>query len=196
MPRLTKDEIDRNVLRPKFGDKAITTGHVAGVRICFHEFVVIIPDTEQVFCRTCKEEIDAFHVLRKLARVWDNVTYAQRELEELHRRAEEAKREAANARNRIRGAIKRAPESKAEHYRAELVRRLDAANNQGEWWGMPEFVQGDARPSFTITVNLRTLDDLAEFAKRLGMRLTPKTDSIWFPAEDLDAPSDWEYVEA
>lgn len=132
MPRLTKDEIDRNVLRPKFGDKAITTGHVAGVRICFHEFVVIIPDTEQVFCRTCKEEIDAFHVLRKLARVWDNVTYAQRELEELHRRAEEAKREAANARNRIRGAIKRAPESKAEHYRAELVRRLDAANNQGE----------------------------------------------------------------
>lgn len=61
---------------------------------------------------------------------------------------------------------------------------------------MPEFVQGDARPSFTITVNLRTLDDLAEFAKRLGMRLTPKTDSIWFPAEDLDAPSDWEYVEA
>src|SRR4051812_10377773 len=121
MPKLTKEGVDAHVLRPKFGDKAVTRGHVAGVIACRHQFVTIFEQTQQVFCRNCKEEVDAFLVLQALARVWEHVTYAEREAEELERRAVEAKREADNARSRTRGAIKKAPDSRAEHYFAELL---------------------------------------------------------------------------
>ena len=58
-----------------------------------------------------------------------------------------------------------------------------------EWWGMPSFEMGDATPQQSIKVNFQTWDDAVEFAKRLEIDITPKTDSMWFPKQDTTAPS-------
>ena len=47
--------------------------------------------------------------------------------------------------------------------------------------GMPEFVQPKQRPFSKITVRFETEEDLQEFAKLIGQKLTPKTRSIWHP---------------
>lgn len=52
---------------------------------------------------------------------------------------------------------------------------------QSEWWGMPEFSHGDASPQYRINVNFMTLDDLHEFAEKLGVPVNAKSDSCWFP---------------
>lgn len=63
------------------------------------------------------------------------------------------------------------------------------------WWGMPSFVLGDARPLYRITVNFFSVDAVQEFAQRLGVAATASTDSVTFPPERLDKPSDWEYID-
>jgi len=50
-----------------------------------------------------------------------------------------------------------------------------------EWRGMPEFVRLDLEPFQKIIVNFKSREDVAEFAKLVGQRLTSETDSIWFP---------------
>ena len=65
---------------------------------------------------------------------------------------------------------------------------------QDEWWGMPAFDMGDARPAHRVTVNFMTREDLREFAERLGVKLSTKTDSMWYPEQTLDQPKEWEYV--
>jgi len=50
-----------------------------------------------------------------------------------------------------------------------------------EWKGMPEFVRLDLEPFQKIIVNFKTREDVLEFAKMIGQRLTLETDSIWFP---------------
>lgn len=66
---------------------------------------------------------------------------------------------------------------------------------QDEWWGMPDFSMGDARPLYRITVNIYTVDDLREFGARIGIPVTTKTDSVTFPLESIDKPSDWVYTD-
>ena len=63
------------------------------------------------------------------------------------------------------------------------------------WWGMPSYQMADARPLYRVTVNIFTLDDLIEFGRRLGIRVTPQTDTVTFPVEDVDKPSDWIYTD-
>jgi len=50
-----------------------------------------------------------------------------------------------------------------------------------EWKDMPEFVQEKQEPFSKITVRFETEDDLNDFAKLIGQKLTPKTKSIWHP---------------
>lgn len=52
---------------------------------------------------------------------------------------------------------------------------------QSEWVGMPEFVQEKQTPYAQIIFRFRNEDDLQEFAKLIGQKLTPKTKSAWFP---------------
>lgn len=66
---------------------------------------------------------------------------------------------------------------------------------RSEWWGMPSFEMGDARPAYKLTVNLMTREDVLAFAKALGVNLTPGADSLWYPALDLDRPNQWEYID-
>src|SRR5262245_21043641 len=63
------------------------------------------------------------------------------------------------------------------------------------WWGMPSYVMGDARPMFQITVNFFTLDDVMEFAQRLDLKITKRTDSVWFPPDEVERPSEWEFTD-
>ena len=52
---------------------------------------------------------------------------------------------------------------------------------QIEWEGMPEFVQEPQKPFAKIIVRFETEQDLQDFAKLIGQKLTPKTKSIWHP---------------
>jgi hypothetical protein len=66
---------------------------------------------------------------------------------------------------------------------------------KAHWWGMPSFTLGDARPAYRITVNFMTPEDVAEFARRLNVRASTRTDSLWYPPQALDQPGEWEYAE-
>ena len=63
------------------------------------------------------------------------------------------------------------------------------------WWGMPSFEMGDARPMYRVTVNLYSVEDLMEFGKALGLRVTTKTDTLTYPPENLNKPSEWRYID-
>lgn len=52
---------------------------------------------------------------------------------------------------------------------------------QKEWKDMPEFIQEKSRDSFQIIVRFENENDLNDFAKAIGQKLTKKTKSIWFP---------------
>lgn len=51
------------------------------------------------------------------------------------------------------------------------------------WGGMPEFEMEDARPQYKISVNFMTYDDVKEFAEKLGIKVTKKTDSTFYPQQ-------------
>lgn len=57
---------------------------------------------------------------------------------------------------------------------------------QKEWKDMPEFIAENKKPSQQIIVSFKSYDDVKEFAKRLGIKVTPKTNSTWFPAKEWD----------
>ena len=92
------------------------------------------------------------------------------------------------------GLVRRVRE--ADDHQPALFPELEAPEWQRHWWGMPSFVQRDARPEQSITVHFMCFDDVREFARRLGLTVTSRTDSLWFPPEVIDAPSEWEYGDA
>lgn len=52
------------------------------------------------------------------------------------------------------------------------------------WWGMPSFSMGDARPTKTIAVNFLTRADFIAFCDKLGIRLSDKSDTMWWPTQE------------
>lgn len=52
---------------------------------------------------------------------------------------------------------------------------------RNEWWGMPAFSMGDARPEYKIVINFMAAQDVADFAAKTGIPVTTSTDSAWFP---------------
>lgn len=65
---------------------------------------------------------------------------------------------------------------------------IDSINAAQEWVGLPEY-ERSVNPE-KITVSFENKEDRNEFAKKLGIRLTEKTKSIWFPyREDDDVKS-------
>ena len=53
-----------------------------------------------------------------------------------------------------------------------------------EWFDMPEFHQDKEQAFHQITVRFGSQEDLEEFAKMIGQKLTPKTKAIWHPELD------------
>lgn len=55
------------------------------------------------------------------------------------------------------------------------------------WWGMPNFEVKDARPDHKIQMNFVSFDDAKEFAEKLGIKITGKTNSLWYPKQNWEA---------
>ena len=63
-----------------------------------------------------------------------------------------------------------------------------------EWEGMPEFVQENLLPAYSVKVNFTCIEDLQRFAKLIDQPLTTKTQSVWFPAQERRSSSKLRYV--
>lgn len=67
---------------------------------------------------------------------------------------------------------------------------------QQEWVGMPEFTMGNTEPFQKITVSFACWDDVRRFGEVLGLSVTSRTDSVWYPRPDnYEAPSSFRYVD-
>jgi hypothetical protein len=53
-----------------------------------------------------------------------------------------------------------------------------------EWQGMPEYVQDNLLPTYSVKINFANADDLRKFADLLGQPITTQTKSVWFPEQD------------
>jgi len=51
---------------------------------------------------------------------------------------------------------------------------------EDEWVGMPEFIQ-EKKPEQMIKVRFENDEDLQDFARLIGQKLTDRTKSIWHP---------------
>lgn len=69
-----------------------------------------------------------------------------------------------------------------------------APNWKKEWWGMPEFTTEDVSPQRRITINFLTEEDAKEFGRALGVSVTSKTNSMWFPPRDRLKPREFIYT--
>ena len=73
----------------------------------------------------------------------------------------------------------------------------DELNNwKDEWQDMPEFIQKNKLPIQKIQVNFRRLEDVQNFARLTGYKITNKTKSIWFPFREKDKPSKFTYIDS
>jgi len=67
-------------------------------------------------------------------------------------------------------------------------------NPYNEWIGMPEYDQNHSTTEHHIIVNFKNMDDLNDFAILVDQKITPKTQSIWFPIKtDTTDPKDIEF---
>jgi len=57
----------------------------------------------------------------------------------------------------------------------------DSFDWKSEWKDMPEFVQEKQSPYAKIIFRFDNEEDLQEFAKLIGQKLTSKTKSAWHP---------------
>ena len=58
---------------------------------------------------------------------------------------------------------------------------------QEHWEDMPEFVQKKQEPYAKIVFRFETEEDLNEFSKLIGQKLTSQTKSAWFPEKERGA---------
>lgn len=52
---------------------------------------------------------------------------------------------------------------------------------EDEWQDMPEYISEDQSPVQQIIVSFASYADVQAFAELLGMTVSPKTNSTWFP---------------
>jgi negative regulator of genetic competence, sporulation and motility len=50
-----------------------------------------------------------------------------------------------------------------------------------EWKDMPEFVAENKKPYQQIIVSFKSFEDVKEFGRLLGITITPKTNSTYYP---------------
>jgi len=62
------------------------------------------------------------------------------------------------------------------------------------WWGMPEFEMKDATPQFRIVMNFMTREDVDDFARKLKLPLTTKSNSAWWPDQKRLKNAEFEYL--
>lgn len=67
-------------------------------------------------------------------------------------------------------------------------------NPLAEWGGMPEFSQKDKTAFRSIVVHFRTQEDVDQFAKKVGLKITAQTRYLWFPDIEIERLVDKRYV--
>jgi len=68
-------------------------------------------------------------------------------------------------------------------------------NWEKEWQGMPEFNQKDLTAFKSITVHFANKEDMEEFARLVGQKITIKRKSLWYPEADKIQDSRRRYVD-
>ena len=53
-----------------------------------------------------------------------------------------------------------------------------------EWQDMPEFIQNDTKPIFSLTVNFLSVEDMNNFSEIIGKRSSFTTKSVIFTNQD------------
>lgn len=53
-----------------------------------------------------------------------------------------------------------------------------------EWQDMPEFIQNDTKPVFSLTVNFLSIEDMNNFSEIIGKRISFTTKSVIFSNQD------------
>ena len=61
------------------------------------------------------------------------------------------------------------------------LQKVTLFENNKEWIGMPEFIQEKKEPYAKIIFRFENENDLQDFAKMIGQKLTKKTKSSWHP---------------
>ena len=64
-----------------------------------------------------------------------------------------------------------------------------------EWKDMPEFEHEDLTPIKSIIVHFETLEDMREFAKLVDQKITPKTQSLWYPEAKINRYANKRYTD-
>ncbi len=64
-----------------------------------------------------------------------------------------------------------------------------------EWAGMPEFVQENHLPNYSVRVNFLCFEDLQRFSELMQQPITAKTQYVWFPKQTKESIADKRYVE-
>lgn len=131
---------ESKILRPQFGDPKVVVDRTEPY--CAHEYVALMDRSRTVKCRVCGATIEAFEVLQKLARVWENCTYRAALANEIESRLEQLKVEERNAKARVRGVRKEAPEPKSALFYEELLRRLNAAETMKDIYDTNAWARG------------------------------------------------------
>lgn len=73
-----------------------------------------------------------------------------------------------------------------QEIKAEAVPLFELEDKwQAEWHDMPEFSQEDLTSDRKLVVHFRSADDVAEFSKLIGQRITAKQQSIWYPEREI-----------
>jgi len=64
-----------------------------------------------------------------------------------------------------------------------------------EWKGMPEFVQRNLKPWKQLIINFSCEEDMDQFASLVEQRITPTTQSIWYPIQKAIDASKMRYID-
>ena len=72
--------------------------------------------------------------------------------------------------------------------------------DKGEWWeeewqGMPEFVQENQTAFKSLIVNFADRQDMDNFTKLIGQRITINTQSIWYPEAKIEQYANKRYID-
>lgn len=67
-----------------------------------------------------------------------------------------------------------------------MVRKIDKTW-WDEWVEMPEFIQEDKKAIQTIKIHFETQEDIEEFSKLVGKKITPSTKGFFFPIRKKDS---------
>jgi hypothetical protein len=68
-------------------------------------------------------------------------------------------------------------------------------NWKEEWKDMPEFVQEKKECHAKIIFRFENDEDLQEFAKLIGQKLTNKTKSAWYPFKPHRSPLNQKWID-